>query len=323
MKLAVTFWLVCGLALGQVPRIGVIDFYGLQKVSANKLRLALGVEEGDPLPPSKADAEERLQSVDGVVLAELHAVCCEGGKAILFVGIEEKGAQHFNFHEAPESDVTLPAEMVETYGGYLAAIEASARSNSASTEVDTWEKRLASLAEAGSKTLREVLRTSVDADQRVIAASMMAFSSDRPAAAQDLQYALQDPDEDVRQNALRSLGTIAAYAYKHPDSEIQIPPTWPVQMLNSLAWGDRIGAVNLLLTLTEKRDPEVLSLIRERALPQIAEMARWKSLTHALPAFVLLGRLGGLTEPQIQENWSKGERDDQVAAMERSLKTVK
>src|SRR5512136_2482473 len=97
MKLAVTFWLACGLALGQVPRTAVIDFYGLQKVSANKLRSALGVKEGDPLPPSKADAEERLQSVDGVVLAELHAVCCEGGKAILFVGIEEKGAQHFNF----------------------------------------------------------------------------------------------------------------------------------------------------------------------------------------------------------------------------------
>jgi hypothetical protein len=103
MRLAVSFLLACGLALGQVPRVGTIDFYGLRKIPAAKLRQALGVQLGDPLPPSKADVEERLETVDGVVLARLEAVCCEAKAAILFVGIEERGAPHLEVHAAPGS----------------------------------------------------------------------------------------------------------------------------------------------------------------------------------------------------------------------------
>src|SRR5260370_19063264 len=46
--------------------------------------------EGDPLPPSKGDVEDRLEKIPNVVRAQLEAVCCEEGKAILFVGVEEK-----------------------------------------------------------------------------------------------------------------------------------------------------------------------------------------------------------------------------------------
>jgi hypothetical protein len=44
-------------------------------------------------------------------------------------------------------------------------------------------------------------------------------------------------------------------------------------------------------------------------------------LTHALPAYILLGRVAGLSENQIQESWSKGEREARIAAMERAWKT--
>jgi hypothetical protein len=124
----------------------------------------------------------------------------------------------------------------------------------------------------------------------------------------------------VRRNALTSLSTLAAYALKHPDSEIRIAPTWPVEMLNSIVWSDRIGAVNLLLTLSETRQPAVLDLIRQRTAPQLIEMARWNSLTHALPAYILLGRVAGLSENEIQGSWSRGEREAHITAMERGWK---
>jgi hypothetical protein len=321
MRLAISLFLACGLALGQVPRVGTIDFYGLRKIPAAKLRQELGVQPGDPLPPSKADVEEHLTSIDGVVLARLEAVCCEAKAAILFVGIEERGAPHFEVREAPGSEAVLPEEMTTAYRAFLDGLQEASVGSPVDPEFAGLEERLAALVKTRLKELRDVLRTSADAGQRAIATHAIVVSTDRAAAAQDLQYALQDPDEDVRRNALNSLSTLAAYALKHPDSEIRIAPTWPVEMLNSIVLSDRLGAVNLLLTLSEAREPAVLDLIRQRAAPQLVEMARWNSLTHALPAYILLGRVAGLSENEIQESWSKGEREARIAAMERGWKT--
>jgi hypothetical protein len=321
MRLAASLFLACGLAFGQVPRVGTIDFYGLRKIPAAKLRQELGVQPGDPLPPSKANLEERLTSIEGVVLARLEAVCCEAKEAVLFVGIEERGAPHFEVREAPESETVLPEELVAAYRTFLDGLQEAALGRPVDPEFAGLEERLAALVRAHLKELRAVLRTSADAGQRAIAAHAIVVSPDRPAAAQDLQFALQDPDEDVRRNALNSLGTLAAYALKHPDSEIRIAPTWPVEMLNSLVWNDRMGALSLLLTLSEAREPAVLDLIRRRGAPQLVEMARWNSLPHALPAYILLGRAAGLSENEIQESWSKGEREARIAAMERGWKS--
>ena len=74
------------------PRVDLIEFFGLHTVTPQLARQALGVSPGDPLPESKGATEERLLDIDAVVNASLEAVCCEGGKTILYVGIEERGA---------------------------------------------------------------------------------------------------------------------------------------------------------------------------------------------------------------------------------------
>ena len=56
-----------------------------------------------------------------------------------------------------------------------------------------------------------------------------------------------------------------------------------------------------------------LAHLRERALPALIEMARWKHLAHALPAFILLGRMAGLPETEIQEAWKSGDRERVIA----------
>ena len=87
--------------------------------------------------------------------------------------------------------------------------------------------------------------------------------------------------------------------------------------------GDRTRAAALLSTLTESRDAGVLEQMRERALPSIVEMARWNSLAYALPAYVLAGRLAGLTENEIQDTWSKGERETTLARIASPAKAGK
>src|SRR6476646_2040242 len=115
---------------GQDLRVDVLDFYGLRKVTESQVRKALGVREGDRMPPSKGDAEAKVDQISGVVESHLEAVCCDNGQTILYVGIEERGAPHFELREPPERDVTLPEEIVSTYNRFLAAAQAASRRGS-------------------------------------------------------------------------------------------------------------------------------------------------------------------------------------------------
>src|ERR1700719_1527050 len=85
-------------------RVDVLDFYGLRKVSESQVRKALGIREGDRIPPSKGDAEAKVDQISGVVESHLEAVCCDNGQTILYAGIEERGAPHFDLRDAPEGE---------------------------------------------------------------------------------------------------------------------------------------------------------------------------------------------------------------------------
>jgi hypothetical protein len=123
---------------------------------------------------------------------------------------------------------------------------------------------------------------------------------------------MQDPDENVRASAMDALSAIAVLAAKQPDLEIHISPTWFVEMLNSVVLSDRIKAAKALVNLTDSRPVTTLDLLRERSLPSLGEMAQWHSLTYALPPFLLLGRVGGFSDKQIQDRWTRGDREEMV-----------
>ena len=106
--------------------MGEINFYGLRKTTADRILTASGLREGEFLPPSKGDVEENIEKVPGVVLARIEAVCCEGDTAILFVGVEEKGAAHAAFRSPPAGEPVLPPEIVESYREFLSAVQHAA-----------------------------------------------------------------------------------------------------------------------------------------------------------------------------------------------------
>jgi hypothetical protein len=313
--------LLSTLLAGQIPEIGIIDFYGVRTVPQARLREQLGVKEGEPLPRSKSDVEEALERVPGVVTARLEATCCEEGKAILYVGIEEKGAAHFEFRPAPSDPVVLPEEIHETYVRFLASLSEAVRGKDTAEDLTNGHSLMANAtcrahqqkfliyADKYFNVLRDTLRNSFDEEHRAIAAYVIGYAEDKKKVVEDLLYAIRDPDETVRNNAMRALAAIEVLSSRKPTLGIRIPPTWLVEMLNSLVWTDRTTAAVNLVNLTESRDPEMLSQLRERALNALTDMARWKHLPHALPAFILTGRLAGMEEKEIQDAWSKGERE--------------
>ena len=307
-------------------KIDVLDFYGLRKVSESQIRKALGVREGDWMPPSKGDAETKLDQIPGVVESHLEAVCCDSGQTILYVGIEERGAPHFDLREPPESEIALPDEIVSAYNRFLEAAEAASRRGSTEEDLTHGHPLMAdgsaraiqemfpALADKDLSQLREVLRNSSDESQRAIAAYVLVYATRKSGVVNDLQNALKDADAGVRNNAGRSLVALSVLAKLDPSSEISVSPTWFIEMLNSLSWSDRHRALWALQTLTDSREPLVLDQLRTRALDALIDMARWKTLSHALPAFVLLGRVAGMAEPDIQSAWTRGDRDSVIAA---------
>jgi hypothetical protein len=326
MRRLVLLLLVVALACApaQAPKIGDINCYGLHHLTAGRLLKAVGLETGAELPPSKGDLEEKLEAVPGVVAARVEVACCDGTSAILFIGIEERGGPHFETRAAPAGNAVLPEDLVKDYHEFLDAVERAARAGTAAEDYTTGEPRMADpaarglqdrfaqFAAANLELLRDVLRNGSEADQRAVAASVIGYAPAKDRVLNDLQYALQDADESARGNAVRSLKAIAVLAQKRPELGLKVAPTWLVAMLNSIVLGDREQAAEALVILTDQPNPAALDLMRERALSALIEMARWKTLRYALPAFLLVGRIAGIPDSQLHAQWQKGDRETAI-----------
>jgi hypothetical protein len=315
----------------QAPRVGDINLYGLRKTTGERVLHALELKTGAALPPSKGAMEERIEEISGVVQARVEAICCEGASVSLFIGIEEKGAPHFDFHPVPAGNATLPPELMDTYHAFLHSVQRAAQSGNAAEDLTAGhslmadpsaralQENLADFAAQHVDQLRQALRADPEPEERAAAAMAIGYAPSKPAVINDLQYALQDVDDGVRANAVRSLKAIAVLAAKQPDLGIRIQPTWFVEMLNSIVLSDRIQSADALVTLTDRGDPAALDLMRQRALAALAEMAQWKTLRYALPPFLLMGRIAGLPDAAIQQSWENGDRE---AVIRKALATA-
>ena len=312
--------LVCA-AVAQIPRISEIDFYGLRKVTPSALRSWAGVQPGGPLPPSRGALEDKIAEMSGVVEARVEAVCCDGDRAALFIGIEERGAPHTDFRSEPSGEATLPQDLMDHYQQFLTAVQRAAAHGNAGEDLTAGHSMMDDPAARAFQTefvtfaadhlniLRDVLHNGSDPDQRAIAAAVIGYGPKTQQVADELQFALTDPEPAVRANAIRSLSAFIVYASKESPPKVNVPPTWFVELLHSVELRDRTESVRALTLMTDHNGQAALSLLRERALPDLAEMARWHYLRYALPPFLLLGRVAGLPEDEIQQRWAKGERE--------------
>ena len=303
-----------------LPPIGSIDYYGLRTVSVAEIRQVLGLKEGDPAPVDPArrrELERRIAELPGVVQARIAGVCCDEGKATVFVGIEEKGAPKLTFRPAPSKEILLPRDIVEMHERFEKALVEAIRKGDSADDMSQGHSLMANAAcrevqqefitcaASQLKTLRSVVRDSGNAKHRAIATWILGYAPDKRAVVDDLVYALEDNDPEVRNNATRSLAAIGALATRKPQLKIHIPIARFIAMLHSVEWTDRNKGLAALQNLVTRSDEKALKELRQRALPALVEMARWQSQGHAYAAYVLVGRIAGLDEDEITTRWPK------------------
>ncbi len=270
-------WLFCTVCLGQ-PKVGLIDFYGQRRVSEERLLKAMGIRPGSALPPSKLALEEQLEEVDNVVRAHIEATCCFNGGAILYAGIEERGANGFQFRLSQEEQ-ELPSPGSQDVVALLAAV-----------------------------------RSAADPSIRADSAAWLGDQPPSQAIIDALQWAAQDPDPLVRRAAVRGLVRMwKAVPLANPEWKLQVLPTWILGMLDSVIWSDRVNAVEALLELTAAPDAVLTDRIRETGFASLIQMAQWQHLPHALPPYLLLCRTAGIPDAEAQAAWMAGDRDKVIA----------
>ncbi|MEO8099876.1 MAG: HEAT repeat domain-containing protein [Acidobacteriota bacterium] len=313
--------LAAQVAVLGIPKIDAIEFYGLGQVSPSLARQALGLSAGALLPASKSDAEERLMDIDRVLSARLEAVCCDDGKMVLYVGIEERGAKRYETRPAPGGASMLADEVLAAYRGFEQAAHAAELAGKTEEDLSKGyplmtfpaaraaQLRFPALVGANLDGLREVLRESNDEYHRAIAASLLPYAPNKSEIVEDLHEALTDSDAGVRGKAIRGLTALWHLAQADASSKVRVSPSWFLELLHSVAWTDRTQALWALELLTRDRDVVTISRLRENELDALVEMARWKSEKYGYNAFLLVGRVAGMRDLEIRDAWLRSGRE--------------
>lgn len=326
----VCFFLPLATGLMAQPRVGFVEVYGLRRLSKERVLRTAGIAEGMALTKPKGALEEALVGLDGVGLASVEAYCCDEGQPILYVGLLERGTPLFEYRPEPSEDVALPEEAMEAYNGFAEALRRAASSEDLAEDLTAghslmrnpecreFQEQFVLFAGRHLQSLRAVLSRSSDPAQRAAAAYIIGYSGNKKTVIGDLQSALRDPVPAVRMNAAAALRAIAVLG-RDKSLEISIPATWFVEMLNSVVLADRLAGARTLHLMYEEFSEATVAQIKERALPSLFEMARWRHLPHAVPAFLLLGRVAGIAESEMTGAWEAGEREKMLARIESIL----
>jgi hypothetical protein len=302
----------------QQPPVGIVDVYGARTLTAQRLREAAAIEVGDSVTEQmRTRALARLRALPNVRGADVAIVCCENGRSIAYIGVDEAVGPALSFGAAPTGTARLPGNIIQAGQEFDRALQEGVLQDQ--TEEDDSEghsfmryaparaaqEKFAAYALGNVAVLRDVLQNSSDAGQRALAAQVIAYAVNKRAVVPDLIAALNDPDEIVRNNATRALAVMASWSARHPEAALTIPHSPFIQMLNSPVWTDRNKAAFVLMSLTSSRNSLMFRDLRTQAIPALADMVRWQAFGHAFPAALILGRMAGIPEGEIMQAFQK------------------
>ncbi len=295
-------------------RVGLIEFYGTTGLDVEKVRAALPVREGETFPTlvdlyaTRPRIEETVRSVTGRPTTEIAIVSPGQDVWHLFVGLSGSSVKSFPYNPEPKGTARLPEAALDVYrqvdAAFLNAMQRGAtgeddsKGYALSSDDETLRAKQLAMHEYAARhddVIRAVLRTSADKEQRQIAAELLGYANQSRRQMADLVWASHDPDDGVRNNATRALAVLAR---SNPKVAARIPAAGFIEMLNSGKWADRNKAGELLLALSQWREPKLLAALRAQALDSLLEMARWRS-GHAQASRMMLGRIAGIEDARL------------------------
>src|SRR5262245_45037142 len=270
--------------------IGEISFFGYAGLPVDQIRTSLPFHEGDSVTIQdveriKKQTNQAVQSVIGRSATDIPITCCDSqGKLMIFIGLPGKSSRNFQYNPSPKGSVRLPQSLIDLYTRAMKlTLEAvnkqpgEDRSNgyalSAYKPLSEVEMSILALARRNEAIILRVLATSNQAEHRRAAAYALGYTRQSPRQISALVRASRDPDDNVRNDAVRALGVLASSSRK---LAAWIPAGTFVAMVNSGLWGDRNKAAALLNILTGPRDARLLRAVRAEARESLVEMARWK-----------------------------------------------
>jgi hypothetical protein len=322
--------LVVSCAFGQEKpqRIGVIEFFGYSGIDLSRVRAALPFQEGDEFDLDKAEekvtqAQQAVKHVIGHPATDISPTCCDKrNNWILVVGLAGKA---LTYNPPPKGTARLPGTIInlyERFGDALmeavqkgAAVEDHSKGYALSEYPPLRSTQLGIRAYAikHATLLREVLKTSSDDQQRIVAAHVLGYTQQSKSQITALVHASRDANSNVRNNATRAL--LVLVESSNPKVAIDIPAEWFTELLLSGTSSDLNKAGFLLSSLTRSRRAEILGQLRKKeVLERLIEMARWR--THGDAARTILGRIAGVDEERLQHLVTAGNAEEIIEQLQ-------
>ena len=277
-----------------------------------KIRKALPVNEGDRYSDqTKSVVRQVVLDAIGKPPTDVATICCdEKHNLLLFIGVPGGSYKSFIYHAEPTGKDRLPPSLMDLYKRLDTAIEDAVRRGGEGTQEDdshgyslmkdpaarAMELSVRQWALRNERELMRVLEFSSAVQDRRVAGDALGYARQSRRQILALVGAARDPDDEVRNNVTRALGVLVR---SNANLAAEIPPETFIAMLSSGVWSDRNKATSLLVGLTASRDPALLARIRSAALDALIEMARWRGPSHAFFARMILGRIAGLPETQL------------------------
>jgi hypothetical protein len=306
----------------QSVKIGTIDVYGNRKIRTDTILRRAQIAEGDSISQKillNRIIEKNVRQIPGIRLVKTALECCDkNGSYHLFIGVAESDSVILFHRIPPKLRIELPARYRNAHAQFMQRLSDAVQLGESDEDwseghalmryqpVRKIQEKYKVWADENFADLKKILRSSAYDDQRATAAQIIAYHFDKGEVVPELMYAIIDESDEVRSNAIKALAVVAHYSCEHPDKKIKVPYMPFIRLINSVVWSDRNKGIQVLVQLTRTRDPEILGKLKQLSLPALKEMALWRSEVHAFPAYVIIARIAGIPENEINRSFAKG-----------------
>ena len=296
-------------------RIGEINYFGYAGVDVAAIRAQLPLHPGDSLTFATFREEPMkavITRITGQPPTDLNITCCDDAKRLLiYIGLGGASSHSQSTATPPHGLDHLDPEALRLYDEDMKGLERAVTAGNAG-EDDSQGYMLSNdpalhqinLAMHTYAVTREaefirVLHMATDPRQRRVAATFLGYVLRSTTQVEALVQAVGDPDDEVRNNAVRALWVLSS---SHNGQPLDMDPQPFIALLFSGKWTDRNKSSLLLFRLTENRDSKLLATLREKAMQPLIEGASWTGDPgHSDPFLVILGRIAGIPNDKLQK----------------------